>query len=596
MGTAGRFVTRRLTLWPSSLRGRVLALFAIVAVVPILGLGLRQYSQARLAVDRIISAQTSAGVARAAAEMSDRVSMVQSDGELLANNAETQRLFSLLPSGDSARIGAARAQADTFVQRVWQQVKNAYVSVELRDSRGATVERFDQSDISTALSSAGPLPAITQAILDSRSRQRLGMVVLAARQEALLPRDIATSVFGHSGHLLILDRASGRIVFDTRRPLLAVDGAPSPFGTALSRLSAESGQIRYTEGDSERLASFAVLRTPAWTLISSTSVAEFTAGLADAQRVDLVLALVLAGVIAAAFAVLLGRTTRSLEELTLAADLVGRGDLNPRLPETRDGEVGALAGAFETMTVRVRTMMGEMELSRQLAVLGEFSARLSHEIRNPLTSLKMNLQGLSRDVNRGRITELATPPLETCLREVDRLDATLRGVLELARPRSTWREQVSIHETLERVLALLAPQLGAHGIRVDRSVSATNARVAGDSSQLAGLFMNLLINAIDAQPQGGRIVVATATRGLPGGAPAMTITIADDGPGIPRELRDEIFRPFVSTKATGTGLGLPVAANTARDHGGSLTLAETPDGIGGAAFVVELPTSAEPGA
>src|ERR1044071_7901304 len=97
-------------------------------------------------------------------------------------------------------------------------------------------------------------------------------------------------------------------------------------------------------------------------------------------------------------------------------------------------------------------MMREIEVSRQLAVLGEFSAQLSHEIRNPLTSVKLNLQGLARDIRRGKLSQHASPPVETCLREVNRLDGVVRGVLELARPRELSPAPVSAHALLDRVV------------------------------------------------------------------------------------------------------------------------------------------------
>src|SRR5262249_13618374 len=114
-------------------------------------------------------------------------------------------------------------------------------------------------------------------------------------------------------------------------------------------------------------------------------------------------------------------------------------------------------------------------------------------------------------------------------------------------------------------------------------------RLFGDPELLGGMVMNLLINASDVQPHGGRIGVFTMPRDDAAGTRWIDLTIADDGPGIPRAKRDEVFRPFYTTRSDGTGLGLALALRTARDNGGHIACADAIDGFKGAAFVVSLP-------
>jgi signal transduction histidine kinase len=294
--------------------------------------------------------------------------------------------------------------------------------------------------------------------------------------------------------------------------------------------------------------------------------------------------LAIATAVTVAFTVVIAKGTRPLERLTAAAGEVAEGNLSPTLPRGGGDEVGTLSTAFDHMLGRVRSMMREVEVSRQLAVLGEFSAQLSHEIRNPLTSLKLNLQGLARDVRRGKLPESASQPLETCLREVHRLDNVVRGVLELAKPRESTRAPVAVHALLERVVDLHASRLSDHDIVVTRELRADHDVVEGAETQLVGMLTNLLVNAADAQPHGGRIHLRTSS-----GDSRIEIVIADDGPGVPPHLAEDIFRPFVTGRATGTGLGLPMALAVARDHGGTLDLVPSPGTLRGAAFRVTLP-------
>lgn len=141
-----------------------------------------------------------------------------------------------------------------------------------------------------------------------------------------------------------------------------------------------------------------------------------------------------------------------------------------------------------------------------------------------------------------------------------------------------------MHALLDRVVEVHAPRLTATGIAVVRELEATRDLVQGDPEQLVGLFTNLVVNAIDAQPGGGRLLVRTRSNGN-----RIKVVLADDGIGVPADLTERIFRPFVTGKVSGTGLGLPMALNVARDHGGTIELVTAPDGFAGAAFRVILP-------
>jgi signal transduction histidine kinase len=564
-------------IWPRSIRGRVLVLFAGLAVLPLLALGLLDYARARRAVEAIVVAQTDTSAKRAATLVLDRFALIESDALLLSDNAETQSLLSTTPR-DPRQLAAAT----TFISAVWTGARRAYRSLELRDKGGAVLLHFD-NDSSGGIGSNPDPPAIAHEILQSGTAIRIGVVALQARRESLLPSQLDGLAFGRSGYLMIVDNTTQLVIYDSRH---AAEGSRvgDALGSAIGSSSRVAGTLRYVEGDSQRIAGAEPLAGPGWTVISSAALPEFTAGLNNSRMFDLAIVIALAIAIVAAFTFLIGRTTGSLEKLTVAALAVGGGDLSPALPPATDDEVGVLSGAFDQMLGRIRASIREIEVSRQLAVIGEFSAQLAHEIRNPLTSVKLNLQSLARDVRRGRLPAEAGEPLDISLREVNRLDGVVRGVLELARPRSAARTPCSVNAILKRVLDVHEPHLAEHKIVASRDLGVHDDTVNGDEERLVGLFTNLVVNAIDAQPNGGRLSVRTRANGS-----TIAVTVADDGPGVPLDLQDRIFNPFVTGKPTGTGLGLSMALSVAVDHEGTIALVPPPDGYCGAAFCVTLP-------
>jgi signal transduction histidine kinase len=273
---------------------------------------------------------------------------------------------------------------------------------------------------------------------------------------------------------------------------------------------------------------------------------------------------------------------------------VGRGNFEPQLPEPARDEVGRLTRAFELMTGRVRDMMAQVERGRQMAAVGEFANEIAHEIRNPLTSIKLNLQELERGARDEQIAAPLVRPLEISLREVHRLDRVVHGVLRLGRGGSVERSAVALRQIVQRALDVARPQLEQRSIRVTMTDETTVDRVVADGAQLEAAVLNLLLNAAEATPSDG--VVRVCIERAECDASRVRVRVRDGGPGVAAELRERIFQPFFTTKAGGTGLGLALAQRTAEEHGGSLTLAgDAPDdGVGaahGAEFVLELPSA-----
>ncbi|HVP66985.1 MAG TPA: GAF domain-containing protein [Anaeromyxobacteraceae bacterium] len=216
-------------------------------------------------------------------------------------------------------------------------------------------------------------------------------------------------------------------------------------------------------------------------------------------------------------------------------------------------------------------------LRERLAALGELSAVVAHEVRNPLAAIFNSLGSLQRMLRPEGDAKLL---LEVIQEEADRLNRTVGDLLDFARPAEPDLRPESLERIVEDTLAV-ALSRDAAGIVVERDYSGLPA-VPVDARHVRQAVLNLVMNAIQAMPRGGRLAVRSRVDGA-----FARIEIADTGPGIPAEKRPMIFQPFFTTKATGTGLGLAVVRRIAEGHGGTVEVVDAPSG--GATFVLRFP-------
>jgi two-component system, NtrC family, sensor histidine kinase HydH len=230
-----------------------------------------------------------------------------------------------------------------------------------------------------------------------------------------------------------------------------------------------------------------------------------------------------------------------------------------------------------------RELQRRARVAEKLAAIGTLTAGLSHEIKNPLNAAALQLTVLDRRIKN--LPPEAQPTLHEPLRlvrdEIARLNRILEEFLQFARPRDLFRAPFELAPLLSKVLDLLAPQAEQAGIRVERRWEALGP-LTGDDAKLKQVVMNLVLNAIQATPQGGTVRVEAARVG-----DEIRLTVDDSGHGIPEELRSRVFEPFFTTKAAGSGLGLPLCHAIVEQHGGSITVADSE--LGGARFVLHLP-------
>jgi len=227
-----------------------------------------------------------------------------------------------------------------------------------------------------------------------------------------------------------------------------------------------------------------------------------------------------------------------------------------------------------------RALEGELRRRERLATVGELTAALAHEIRNPLGSLKGAAQILADPAlpaeERGRLLTILGE-------ESGRLDRVLTDFLTLARDRKVRRATVDLAACVRETAALLAPEAEAHGVTVRVEGTEAEVPLTGDGDLLRQLVWNLARNGVEATKGGGEVTLRVAT----GAGDRVRLVVEDRGPGIAAEDLPRLFDPFFTTRDGGTGLGLAICDRIARDHGALLKAENRPKG--GARFVVELP-------
>src|SRR5499426_991225 len=266
-------------------------------------------------------------------------------------------------------------------------------------------------------------------------------------------------------------------------------------------------------------------------------------------------------------------------------DLTLRGESVPMRDE--DGE---LAGSVVVAEAISESEDGEFQKKiDRLVSLGELSAYVAHEIRNPLTGIRTTVQFVG---SKFKPRDPRREDLDDVIKELDRIEQIITGLLMFARPPAARPQPCDLHQVLEKTLAMIELQLGDAQVTLHRDWAEDLPLVYADPDLTQQVFLNLCLNAIQAMPEGGELKAATGVRRYRTRRSMVDISFSDSGVGIPRDLIEKIFDPFFTTRSTGTGLGLPISVQIMREVGGVITARNNPGG--GATFRVSFPVPAEP--
>lgn len=287
------------------------------------------------------------------------------------------------------------------------------------------------------------------------------------------------------------------------------------------------------------------------------------------------------------------RLSKPLEHLAKAAEKVGKGQFDVTLSSESSDEIGALSQSFNQMTDELRAREAKLKganaalvQSEKLAAFGQLGAGIAHEVKNPLAGILGYAQLTLRKLDEDSPFRKNLGIIES---ETRRCTDIISNLLQFARQESATMSLTEINPVVDAALQIVDHQLRVNNVRISKELAADLPLCHANANQLQQVIMNFAINAQQAMgPDGGNLTVRT----LSSAAGEIVIEVADDGPGIPDDIKAKIFEPFFTTKPAGqgTGLGLSVTYGIIKDHDGEIRIEDVPGG--GTRFVVILPAKA----
>jgi signal transduction histidine kinase len=300
-------------------------------------------------------------------------------------------------------------------------------------------------------------------------------------------------------------------------------------------------------------------------------------------------------------AIIAARLSRPIKKLALAAAEIGQGNWNVRVERNSRDEIGKLASAFNQMTEELITQRDRLVQSERVAAWRELARRLAHELKNPLFPLQITVENLLRArANPAQFDEVFRESTATLLAEINNLKAIIGRFSDFSKMPAPQLQAVDLDDLVRGVVHLLKGQLDHGPARVETELLLdARSPVSGDPVLLRRVVENLVLNAIDAMPQGGKLTFRTHLNHSGGlnhpsknGAlspnhQSAVFELTDTGQGLTPEECDRLFTPYYTTKQHGTGLGLAIVQSVVSDHGGQISVSSKKNE--GTTFHVEIP-------
>lgn len=285
------------------------------------------------------------------------------------------------------------------------------------------------------------------------------------------------------------------------------------------------------------------------------------------------------------------RVTRPVEQLARAAQDVAAGNWDTRVDVLGGDEVGQLADSFNRMTTELLAQKERLVQTERVAAWRELARRLAHELKNPLFPLQLTVENLvrARMQTPEQFDEVFRESSSTLLAEISNLKTIIGRFSEFSKMPHPQLQRVQVNEIVQGVVQLFQAQLQAPGrgpIACELELDANGDTIAADPELLHRALSNLVLNAMDAMPDGGKLILRTRREDR-----KVIIEVGDTGSGLTREECERIFTPYYTSKQHGTGLGLAIVQSVVSDHGGRISVRSEPKQ--GTTFVIELPNNPE---
>jgi signal transduction histidine kinase len=524
------------------------------AVLPLALIGFWQTRSARKAGESLLRSELDSAVIQMSAFARTTWAFREGELVLLARNEAARRLLSGRPSdpptaADSTYLANLAASVSDVIPAV------TYRSADGRRRWSMTTGQNDTGEGSPTTRSSPPVPVVTVSVPvgESSNDAPAGQLTAQLRINRLLPSDTAFRL------------PAGAV-------LQVIDGVSHAALLPLSLPESLLTRPRFSfAGDNWLLARRVVPGTPL-ELIVTAPTRRYVQPFQDAARRGAIAVTAVALLALLLTAYLTSLLTSSLEQLADAADAIARGELDHHVDEQGTDEVRRVATAFNSMTANLRRTLGELAQRQALAAVGEYATSLSHEIRNALTAMRVDLQ---RAEEKTPLDIASRPLVVRALKQLTNLDATVSRSLRLARSGRVGRQRIDLRNVLGAATQSASATFVERGALLEPfSDGAAPAWVRGDAPSLEQLFLNLLLNSAHALRAGGKASVALDVHDT-----TARVVISDTGDGIAAHDLPRVFDPFFSTKAEGTGLGLAIARQIAAAHGGALHI-ESELGVG----------------
>ncbi len=525
--------------WAASFRTRILLIVLTVVVLPLGLVGLWLTGAAARASEALITERVETAVNDAAVVAGNRWMTHRSR---LLDVTEQEPLWRALADAASAPDATLGGEPPPAVLSIFEASPVPLGRAAVSDSLDRLVWEFDTED---PMRIEGPNLVVEVGLHAPAGGARLGTLQSELAVATLVPDN--TPAPGGVGTML------GVYESETGLPL-----SPLPFAL-------DDGAAREVGWGGDRwLLARRELVDPPLVLVAAAPLGPFTAPyLGAARRAALALTVVGALALLATLA-LTNHMATALEQLAEAADAVSGGDLERSVEARGHTEMSRVGRAFNQMTGTLKTTLQELADGRALAAVGEFAAQLAHEVRNPLSSVRMDLQMVEETLPKGsRQREIQ----ERALSEIERLDAIVSGALRTAQSGRAARDRVDVREPVRAAVHAARAAALQRDVKVATRWSEEPSWVRGEAAALEQIVLNLLLNAVEASDSGGRVEVSLFSTDAD-----VVLAVTDHGVGIAPEDLPRVYDPLYTTGRDGSGLGLTIARRLVVAHGGRIEI------------------------
>lgn len=427
------------------------------------------------------------------------------------------------------------------------------------------------SDIEAGQDGQSPVMHWSKAVFTAM-REFAGVVVIDLDFESII-RIVKDIRVGESGYAFLADQLGRIVVHPHFAPYIHTQEnvkEPSLKQMVKKMMTGATAWEQYTFDGEVKVAAISPIPSIGWSIAVTIPTAEFKKEARAIQKrvlqvVAMTLVIAILGVSVLSYLIL-----RPVRNLVAATHQISAGDLNQELPVHSRDELGDLTRSFNRMIKNLARTQNELVRSEKLVSLGRLSAGMAHEIRNPLNAMK----GAVVHIQRRRPDDLLVQEYTQLVsEEIDRLNTLVTDFLYFSKQAKPKLVATNLNQLILSVQQLFAEQAKKRNIRFSNRLAEGLPPVLLDMHQIEQVMLNLMVNAMDALPQGGKVTFSTfLLQSGDGSLDRVRVEVRDNGIGIPEAHLQSIFDPFFSTKESGSGIGLPLSLGIIESHGGTLTV------------------------